>query len=158
MSSEYGTGTIRASPDSGAGSLAPLGSLLAGLLLPGNGFSAGSLSLAEGPTLRATAGTVLCIALIALGLAARIRDTAGAITAVLGLFYAFPVVTIMVVDEQWREHLQELAPASAGLAVQATRNLDALPIGPWPGPRRPAARAAALAGKRDGLQTARRET
>ncbi|MCX4790428.1 MULTISPECIES: hypothetical protein [unclassified Streptomyces] len=88
---------------------------------------------------------MLYIALLALGVAALVRDMAGAITAVLGQFYASPVVTMMVVDEQWREHLQELAPASAGLAVQATRNLDALPIGPWPGPLCPAAAWAAAA-------------
>ncbi|WP_371665960.1 hypothetical protein OG306_32935 [Streptomyces sp. NBC_01241] len=88
---------------------------------------------------------MLYIALLALGVAALVRDMAGAITAVLGQFYASPVVTMMVVDEQWWEHLQELAPASAGLAVQATRNLDALPIGPWPGPLCPAAAWAAAA-------------
>lgn len=46
---------------------------------------------------------------------------------------AFPVIAELVGDERWRERLQEMAPSSAGLAVQATRNLDSLPIGPWPG-------------------------
>ncbi|MFF2406277.1 ABC transporter permease [Streptomyces sp. NPDC058092] len=157
MSSEYGTGTIRVTLAAvpgrarvlaakatvvtgaavAAGTLAVLGSLLAGrLLLPGNGFGTAALSLAELPTLRAAAGSVLYLALIALlslGTATVVRDTAGAITAVLGLLYAFPVVALMVADETWRERLQELAPSSAGLAVQATRNLDTLPIAPWPG-------------------------
>ncbi|MFE7353554.1 ABC transporter permease [Streptomyces sp. NPDC057543] len=157
MSSEYGTGTIRvtlaavpgrarvlaakatvvAGGAVAAGTLAVLGSLLAGrLLLPGNGFGTAALSLTELPTLRAAAGSVLYLALIALlslGTATVVRDTAGAITAVLGLLYAFPVVALMVADETWRERLQEIAPSSAGLAVQATRNLDTLPIAPWPG-------------------------
>ncbi|MCX4787845.1 MULTISPECIES: ABC transporter permease [unclassified Streptomyces] len=157
MSSEYGTGTIRVTLAAvpgrvrvlaakatvvtgavvAAGTLAVLGSLLAGrLLLPGNGFGTAALSLTEPPTLRAAAGSVLylgLIALLSLGTATAVRDTAGAITAVLGLLYAFPVVALMVADETWRERLQELAPSSAGLAVQATRNLDILPIAPWPG-------------------------
>lgn len=157
MSSEYGTGTIRVTLAAvpgrarvlaakatvvtggavAAGTLAVLGSLLAGrLLLPGNGFGTAALSLTELPTLRAAAGSVLYLALIALlslGTATVVRDTAGAITAVLGLLYAFPVVALMVADETWRERLQEIAPSSAGLAVQATRNLDTLPIAPWPG-------------------------
>ncbi|MFD4855843.1 ABC transporter permease [Streptomyces atratus] len=157
MSSEYGTGTIRVTLAAvpgrarvlaakatvvtgavvAAGTLAVLGSLLAGrLLLPGNGFGTAALSLTELPTLRAAAGSVLYLALIALlslGTATVVRDTAGAITAVLGLLYAFPVVALMVADETWRERLQELAPSSAGLAVQATQNLDTLPIAPWPG-------------------------
>jgi ABC-2 type transport system permease protein len=128
------------------GVVAVLGSLLAGrLLLPGNdgngsglsdGFDAAQLPLAEGATVRAAVGTVLylgLVALLALGVAALVRDTAGAVTAVLGLLYAFPVVALTVADERWHERLERLAPASAGMAVRATRNLDALPIGPWPG-------------------------
>ncbi|MFF2852422.1 ABC transporter permease [Streptomyces sp. NPDC058001] len=157
MSDEYGTGTIRATltavPVRGrvlaakalvvavaagaAGTVAVLGSLLAArLLLPGNGFSTAPLSLAEGPTLRAACGTVLYLALVALlslGVATVVRDTAGALTTVLGLLYAFPVVAMMLADGRWRDRLEELAPASAGLAIQSTRNLDALPIAPWPG-------------------------
>jgi ABC-2 type transport system permease protein len=29
--------------------------------------------------------------------------------------------------------MQRYAPMTAGLAIQATRNLGRLPIGPWPG-------------------------
>ncbi|MFJ8104820.1 ABC transporter permease [Streptomyces sp. NPDC096132] len=161
MSGEYGTGTIRAALTAvprrerlliakaavvGAlalvtGALGVLGSLLVGrLVLPGNGFTAEAgyppLSLADGPTLRAAVGSTLylgLIALLALGIAALVRDTAGAITTVLTLLYVFPVLVALVSSEKWRERLQEWGPASAGTAVQATRNLDALPIGPWPG-------------------------
>ncbi|WP_405821771.1 ABC transporter permease [Streptomyces sp. NBC_00838] len=157
MSGEYGTGTIQATLAAvpgrarvlaakaavvtgaalAAGTLAVLGSLLAGrLILPGNGFSSAPLSLAEGPTLRAAVGTVLYFgltALLALGVAALVRDTAGAITTVLGLLYALPAVVELVGNEEWRERIREWAPASAGLAVQATKNLESLPIGPWSG-------------------------
>ncbi|MEU3612423.1 ABC transporter permease [Streptomyces sp. NPDC006872] len=161
MSGEYGTGTIGASltavPRRGrlltakasvvgalalaAGALGVLGSLLVGrLVLPGNGFTAEAgyppPSLTDGPTLRAAVGSMVylgLIALLALGVAALVRDTAGAITTVLALLYAFPVLVEVVSSGKWRERLQEWGPVSAGMAVQATRNLDRLPIGPWPG-------------------------
>ncbi len=61
-----------------------LGSLLAGrLILPGHGFTAAHgyppLSLGDGPVLRAAAGSVLYLALIALlslGIATIVRDSA----------------------------------------------------------------------------------
>ncbi|MFD7974349.1 hypothetical protein [Streptomyces sp. NPDC059071] len=33
----------------------------------------------------------------------------------------------------WQRHLQQIAPMTAGLAVQSTAHLDKLPIGPWAG-------------------------
>lgn len=86
--------------------------------------------------MRAAVGTVLylgLIALLSLGVAAVVRDTAGAITTVLGLLYALPALVELVGDERWQERIHEWAPASAGLAVQATKNLEGLPIGPWSG-------------------------
>src|SRR6266542_1847904 len=89
-----------------AGAVAVLGSVLAGrLILPGNGFTAAhgyqALSLADGPLLRATAGSVLYLALIALlslGVATAMRDSATAIGVVLGLLYLFPIITAVVAD------------------------------------------------------------
>jgi ABC-2 type transport system permease protein len=52
---------------------------------------------------------------------------------VLGLLYLFPVVTQVVNDPQGQRHLQQIAPMPAGHAVQATVNLDTLPIDPWAG-------------------------
>jgi ABC-2 type transport system permease protein len=110
-------------------------SLLAGqLLLPGTGYP--SLSPTAGPTLRAGAGSVLYLALIALlslGIATLTRDSATAIGLVLALLYLFPILLQAVNDPGWRRHIQQLAPGSAGLAVQATTGLDTLPIGPWAG-------------------------
>ncbi len=124
-----------------AGTLAVLGSVLAGrLILPGSGFTAAHgypmLSLADGPVLRAAAGSVLYLALIALlslGVATAMRDSTTAIGVVLGLLYLFPIVAQAVSDPQWQRHLQQLGPMSAGLATQATINLGSLPIGPWAG-------------------------
>jgi ABC-2 type transport system permease protein len=124
-----------------AGSLAVAGSLLAArLLLAGDGggwpAAAVELSPAGGPTLRAAAGTVLylgLVALLALGAGTVVRDTAGALTAVLTLLYGFPVAAGLVADPAWRERLQQVGPMPAGLAVQATRDLDQLPIGPVAG-------------------------
>ncbi|SEG65911.1 ABC-2 type transport system permease protein [Nonomuraea solani] len=144
---EYGTGMIRTSLAAmprrivtltaragvltgltlGAGTLAVLGSLLAGrLLLPH--------LPADGPTLRAAAGSVLylvLIALLSLGVATAVRDSAAATAAVLGLLYLFPVAILMLRNEDQQLLLWRLSPANAGLAVQATT--DVLPLGPWAG-------------------------
>ncbi|MFH9068912.1 hypothetical protein [Streptomyces alboflavus] len=50
-----------------------------------------------------------------------------------GLLYAFPLLVGMVHDDAWHQRLERLSPASAGLAVQATKDLDQLPVGPWQG-------------------------
>ncbi len=124
-----------------AGTIAVLACLLAGrLILPGHGFTPARgyplLSLGDGPVLRAAAGSVLYLALIALlslGAATAIRDSAAAIGVVLGLLYLFPVVAELVTDPHWRRHRKQIGPMTAGLAIQATINLPSLPIGPWAG-------------------------
>jgi ABC-2 type transport system permease protein len=124
-----------------AGTLAVLGSLLAGrLILPGAGLTAANgyppLSLTDGPTVRAAAGSVLYLALIALlslGVATVVRDSATAIGLILGLLYLFPMVAGIVTDPDWQRRLQQLSPSGAGLAIQHTVGLDSLPIGPWAG-------------------------
>ncbi|NKZ09297.1 ABC transporter permease, partial [Actinomadura latina] len=118
-----------------------LASLAAGRgLLPGNGFTAANgyppLSPLDGPTARAAAGTVLylvLVALLALGAGTALREPAAAITAVLALLWIVPVVTRLAGDAHWQDRLGKVSPMPAGLAVQATRNLDRLPIGPWEG-------------------------
>jgi ABC-2 type transport system permease protein len=124
-----------------AATIAVLGSLLAGrLILPGHGFTAahgfGPLSLAQGPVLRATAGSVLFLALVALlsvGIAAAVRDSAVSIGAVLGLLYLFPIVAAAVPDQTLQRHLMQAAPMTAGLDIQATTGLRSLPLTPWQG-------------------------
>jgi ABC-2 type transport system permease protein len=161
MSGEYGSGMIRitftAMPSRttvlaakavtitglalAAGAIAVLGSVLAGrLILPGHGFTAAHgyppLSLGEGPVLRAAAGSVLYLALIALlslGVATAARDAAAAIGVVLGLLYLLPIIGVAVTAPSWHRHLEQIAPMTAGLAIQDTTGLRGLPISPWAG-------------------------
>ncbi|TCM37268.1 ABC transporter permease [Kribbella sp. VKM Ac-2568] len=118
-----------------------LGSLVVGReILARGGFTrAGGyrpLLLGDGPTLRAYGGTVLylgLVAIIALGIGFVVRHTGGAVTLVLGFLYLAPVITIAVSDPRWREWIEQVSPMTAGLSIQATLRLDALPISPWRG-------------------------
>ncbi len=124
-----------------AGTAGVLGSFLAGrLLLPRSGFTAAhgyaQLSLTNGSTLRAVAGSIIYLALIALlslGVAAAVRDTATSIGIVLGLLYLFPILAQTVTDPTWQRRLHEIAPMTAGLYIQTTVGIHNLPITPWQG-------------------------
>ena len=86
--------------------------------------------------LRAAAGSVLYLALIALfslGVAAAVRDSAVAIGVVLALLYLFPIISSAVSSPSWHRHLEQLSPMTAGLYIQATTNLRSLPLTPWQG-------------------------
>jgi ABC-2 type transport system permease protein len=123
-----------------AGMVGAGASMLAGrLILPGRGFTPPHgyppLSLASGPDLRAAVGSVLyltLIALLALGVAAAVRDSAVSIGLVLALLYLFPVIA-SALTPSWSRHLQQIGPMSAGLAIQATGGLRNLPLAPWQG-------------------------
>ncbi len=116
------------------------GCLLVGrLLLPGAGLDPAHgyalVSVGHGPTLRAGLGAVLylvLIALLSLGIGAIIRDTAVATGAVLGLLYLPPLLALLVSDP-WRRHIEQVAPMTAGLAIEATRGVQSLPESPWVG-------------------------
>jgi ABC-2 type transport system permease protein len=124
-----------------AGTAAVLGSLLAGrLALPANGFTAAhrhpALSLANGATLRAAAGSVLyltLVTLLSLGIAATVRDPAAAIGVILGLLYLFPIITEVVDHPQWQRHLRQIGPMTAGLTIQSTTDPHDLPLSAWAG-------------------------
>jgi ABC-2 type transport system permease protein len=124
-----------------AGTVGVLGGVLTGrLILPGRGFTAVAgyppLSLANGTTLRAAGGSVLylvLVALLSLGIATMVRESAAAIGVVLGLLYVCPILLGVVTDATWHRHLEQVAPSLAGLAVQNTIGLHNLPIGPWAG-------------------------
>jgi ABC-2 type transport system permease protein len=123
-----------------AGSLAVTGSVLTGrLILPGHGFIAARgfppLSLGDGPVLRAAAGSVLYLALIALlslGTATAVREPAVAVGIILSLLYLAPIVAPLL-NQQWSRHVEQISPTTAGLAIQATTGLRSLPISPWAG-------------------------
>jgi ABC-2 type transport system permease protein len=120
--------------------VATAGCLLAGrLILPGHGFSPAHgfrlLTLAYGPTLRAAAGSVLYLSLVAIlsmGVAALVREAAPTIGVVLGLLYLFPIVTGFINNQTWHRRLERYSPM-AGLNIQATTGLKSLVIGPWAG-------------------------
>jgi ABC-2 type transport system permease protein len=160
ISDEYGTGMIRVTLTAMprrlvilvakavnvagltlvAGVLAVAGCLLAGrLMLPAAGLDPAHgyalVSITNSLTLRAAAGSVLylvLIALLSLGVATAVRDTAVSIGAVLALLYLPPILAQTVTDPL-RRHIQQIAPMTSGLAIQATTNLRSLPIGPWAG-------------------------
>ena len=161
VSGEYSTGLIRTTltamprritvlaakaailtgPVLAAGAVAVGTSLLAGrLILPGHGIGPAhgypALAPSDGPVLRAALGSVLYLALIALlslGIAAAVRDSAAAIGIVLGLLYLFPIVGATAGDPHLTRYVDQIGPMTAGLAIQATTGLSSLPIGPWPG-------------------------
>ena len=123
------------------GAVAVLASVLAGRLLldrhgidPAHGYQA--LSLANETVLRAAAGSALYLALIALlglGVAAAVRDSAVAIGVVLALLYLFPIIASAVTSQGWQRHLDQISPMTAGEYIQATTNLRSLPLTPWQG-------------------------
>jgi ABC-2 type transport system permease protein len=155
---EYGTGMIRVSlaavPRRGrllaakaivvaglvaaASAVAVGAAMLAGrLILPGHGFTAASgLDLAGAGWWRASLCAVACLALTALlglGVAAAVRDSAAATGVTLGILYLFPVAAGLVQAPDLRRHLEQISPLSAALDSQSTAGLSSLPLSPWQG-------------------------
>jgi ABC-2 type transport system permease protein len=122
-----------------AAALAVAGSALAGrLILPGHGVTPahGYASLTTAADIRAAAGTVVyltLIALLSLGIAAAVRDSAAAIGLVLGLLYLFPILAAVISDATISRRLQQIGPLTAGLDIQATTGINSLPLAPWQG-------------------------
>jgi ABC-2 type transport system permease protein len=124
-----------------AAALAVGGSLLAGrLILPGHGLSAANgyvvPSLANGADLRAFGGSVLylvLIALLALGVTTAVRDSAVAIGLVLGLLYLFTIIASVIPNRPLSRHLEQIAPMTTGMEIQATVGVSSLPLTPWQG-------------------------
>jgi ABC-2 type transport system permease protein len=101
---------------------------------PATGYP--STSLVSDLTQRAAGGTVLYLVLVALlgvGIGTLVRDTGVAVTVVMALLLVLPLLAILVPDPHWQNHIHRYAPMDAGLAVQSTRGLATLPIGPWAG-------------------------
>jgi ABC-2 type transport system permease protein len=124
-----------------AGAVAVFGCVLAGhLILPGHGFTAARgfhpVWLSYGPTLRAACGSVLylgLIALMSLGVAVIVRDSAVSIGVVLALLYVFPIILSFIGNEHWQHRLERWTPTVAGLTIQDTTGLRSLVITPWAG-------------------------
>ncbi|MGH3208904.1 MAG: ABC transporter permease [Trebonia sp.] len=158
---EYGTGMIRLTLTAvprrltaftakalvtGAGALAAAvlavgGSALAGwLILPGKGLIAANgyvpLALGNAADLRAAGGTVLyltLIALLAFGVTTAVRDSAAGIGIVLGVLFVLPIMSAVIPDHALSRHLEQIAPMTAGLYIQATEGISQLPLTPWQG-------------------------
>src|SRR5258708_5985732 len=78
---------------------------------------------AAGQPLRGSAGSILyltLIALLSLGIAAIVRDSATSIGVILGLLYLLPILSQVIGNPHWQRLLQQIGPMSAGLAIQAT--------------------------------------
>jgi ABC-2 type transport system permease protein len=161
MGGEYGTGMIRitltAMPQRlavltakavvvvgwtlAAGLVGVAGSTLVGQLVlrdkgftPGNGYS--SIALSDPGMLRAAFGSVLylvLIALLSLGIATAVRESAAGIGGVLGLLFLFPIALVMVQNPHWHRHLEQISPMTAGMSIQATVDLPSLSLSPWAG-------------------------
>ena len=124
-----------------AGAIGVLGSLAAGrAVLPGRRFveanAVAPLSLSDEPTLRAAAGTVLylgLVALLSLAVALIVRHTPAALSTTLAVLYLPQLIVPLLTNEQWREWLVKASPMIAGLTIQATKGLETLPIAPWSG-------------------------
>ncbi|NUR71969.1 MAG: ABC transporter permease [Hamadaea sp.] len=125
-----------------AGMAGVAGSLLAArAVLPHKGFTPANgyadLSLSDHLTLRAYAGSILYLGLVAVlsaGLGFVIRDTGGTVAAVLMLFYGSPLIAMFVTDAKWQHRIHRFSPMDAGLAITSTRDFAVTThIGPWAG-------------------------
>jgi ABC-2 type transport system permease protein len=93
------------------------------------------ISLAHNATLRAAAGTAIylpLIALLSLGIATILRDTATSIGAVFSLLF-LPQILARIVGGAAGRHIEQIAPMTAGLSIEATTRLHTLAIQPWAG-------------------------
>jgi ABC-2 type transport system permease protein len=118
----FAKAAVLTAPVLAASVLAVAGAVLAGrLILPGHGFTPahGYASLSSATDLRAAAGAVLyltLIALLSLGLAAAVRDSAAAIS-----------------NPPLARHLDQIGPLPAGQDALATTGLNNLPLTPGQG-------------------------
>lgn len=91
-------------------------------------------SLGQPGVARAVLGSGLYLAvlgLFGLGLGALLRNTAGAISALLGVLFGFPIVAGLL-PATWSDHVQKYLPGPAGMAVAAVRP-DSAALLPWAG-------------------------
>lgn len=99
--------------------------------------SAYSTSLGEAGVLRAVlgnAGYVTAIAVIAVGLAALIRSTAGTITALAAVLFVIPPL-MMAVPKSISQHITPYLPSSAGTSLYSTDPQSPMTLfGGAPGP------------------------
>src|SRR5215471_2520584 len=82
----------------------------------------GTIVISPGTVLTAIIGSALfvtVVALLAFGLGAIIRHTAGAITAAIGLMFVLPII-IQVLPDTWRWDIMRFFPDAAGRVLSVT--------------------------------------
>ena len=152
ITAEYSTGMIRTSLTSQPrrGTLfwaktliVTLVSLVVGLICSFTSFFIASaiysghdvhVSLSDGDTLRAVYGGGLYLAvsaLLAFGLGAILRHTAGAITCSVGLLFVLWIL-VNFLPGTWRQDVQKWVPFNAGMQIITTRPTDDM-FSPWAG-------------------------
>ena len=114
--------------DTPAGLLPTVCYLCQGLIAPE--WAGVDLGLAEKLAVRAVAAVV---GADAAEVAALVREAAVAIGFVLGLLYLFPIVSSVASNPRWQRHLEQIGPMTAGLCIQVTVGVQALPLSPWQG-------------------------
>jgi ABC-2 type transport system permease protein len=92
----------------------------------------GTIAISSGTVLNAVVGTALfvtLVALIAFGVGAILRHTAGSITTVIGLMFVVPII-VQILPSSWRDEIMRFFPDAAGrvLSVTVNQNVDHL----WP--------------------------
>jgi ABC-type transport system involved in multi-copper enzyme maturation permease subunit len=94
----------------------------AGFVSPNSVQFSGSLTISAGTVLRAVVGSALfvtVVALIAYGLGAIIRHTAGTITSVIGLLFVLPII-IAILPGQWHFDIVRFFPDAAARVLSVT--------------------------------------
>jgi ABC-type transport system involved in multi-copper enzyme maturation permease subunit len=82
----------------------------------------GTIGISPGTVLTAIIGTALfvtAVALIAFGLGAIIRHTAGAITSAIGLVFVIPII-VQLLPDTWRWDIVRFFPDAAGRVLSVT--------------------------------------
>jgi ABC-2 type transport system permease protein len=89
---------------------------------PNNVQFSGTLTISPGTVLTAVIGSALfvtVVALIAFGLGAIIRHTAGTITSVIGVMFVVPII-VQVLPNTWRWDIMRFFPDAAGRVISVT--------------------------------------
>jgi ABC-2 type transport system permease protein len=106
---------------------------VAGVLAVGDEYSTGMIKLSLTAMPRRLTWFFAKVAVLSLGAAAAVRDSAAAVGLVLGLLYLFPIAAAVISDATISRHLQQIGPLPAGLDAQATIGVNSLPLTPWQG-------------------------
>jgi ABC-type transport system involved in multi-copper enzyme maturation permease subunit len=82
----------------------------------------GTITITPGTVLTAIVGSALfvtVVALIAFGVGAIVRHTAGSISSVIGLMFVVPII-VQVLPSSWRDDIMRFFPDAAGRVVSVT--------------------------------------